>query len=320
MLEKSCANYEDFAFKFQAHVAQQDAAPADELEKIEKTDAPSVPHSSHTPEMLVTGKKVYNALCMLVQEDGTRIMKNVASQNGLAGWRQPSVRYNPYTKGRTITKLKDILRWEFGAESTEWGSIIEERESFSQGRVPESIKSAVLAERAPKALTEQFAFHADKLDTYKKIKQCAVDCVVSKNTGRVLMDVDPLMKGKGKGIGDEALQSTYVDGYCSTCLKMGSQVERLLENRVSRGNTVNAVEGQGDQPASAEVGNGTASDGAAAGPRGGQNSSYNAESWCTPPSTRQVQALDSSAQTRHGARCFMVAQTAGFSPWKMKDA
>ena len=72
MLENSSANYEDIAFKFIAHVAQQDAALADELEELEKPDAPSVPRSSVTPEMLVTSKKVYNALCMLLQEKGAR--------------------------------------------------------------------------------------------------------------------------------------------------------------------------------------------------------------------------------------------------------
>ena len=52
------ANYEDFASKFTAHVAQQDEAPADELEKFEKPDVPPAPHSSLTPEIMETSKKV----------------------------------------------------------------------------------------------------------------------------------------------------------------------------------------------------------------------------------------------------------------------
>ena len=35
-------HYEDFAFKLEAHVAQQDAGFVDELEKLEKLDAPPV--------------------------------------------------------------------------------------------------------------------------------------------------------------------------------------------------------------------------------------------------------------------------------------
>ena len=67
MLENSGANYEDFAFTFKAPVAQQDAALADELEKLEKPDAPTAPHSSLTLEMLVTCKEVFIALCMFAQ-------------------------------------------------------------------------------------------------------------------------------------------------------------------------------------------------------------------------------------------------------------
>ena len=57
ILEKSVANCGEFAFKFKAHVAQQDA---------ETPTAPLVPRSSLTPEMLVTRKKIYRVLCMLV--------------------------------------------------------------------------------------------------------------------------------------------------------------------------------------------------------------------------------------------------------------
>ena len=66
ILEKSVANCGEFAFKFKAHVAQQDAALSDELEMLETPTAPPVPRSSLTAEMLVTSKKIYRVLCMLV--------------------------------------------------------------------------------------------------------------------------------------------------------------------------------------------------------------------------------------------------------------
>ena len=134
-------------------------------------------------------------------------MKNVQAQNGLEAWRQLSVRYNPYTKGRSIAKLTEILSWNFGGESefqdkfTEWESVVEEWESYSQELLADSIKSAVLAERAPKVAAEQVRLNSDKLDTYKKIRQCAIDYVVSKNTGPMPMEVNALNKGwwtKGK--------------------------------------------------------------------------------------------------------------------------
>ena len=41
-LEKNNRNYEDFAFKFRTHVAQQDAVLADDLKRLEKADATPV--------------------------------------------------------------------------------------------------------------------------------------------------------------------------------------------------------------------------------------------------------------------------------------
>ena len=69
-------------------------------------------------------------------------------------------------------------------------------ESQSQERVPDSVKSAVLAECAPQAVSEHARVSADKLDG--QIKRCAVDCVVSKNTGPTPMEVGALVKGKEK--------------------------------------------------------------------------------------------------------------------------
>ena len=129
-------------------------------------------------------------------------MRNVAAQNGFDAWRQLSVRYNSYTKGRAITMLTEVLRWEFGAlkkfqdKLTEWESIIEVWESQSQERVPDSVTSAVLAEYAPQAVSEHARVNADNLDG--QIMRCAVDCVVSKNTGPTPMEVCALVKGKEK--------------------------------------------------------------------------------------------------------------------------
>ena len=128
MLEKSGVNYEDFAFKFKAHVTQQDAAAfADELEKPEKPDA-STSATQFPRTRNVGDRHLLQRIVHARQGKGTRTMKNIASHNGLVARRQLCVRYNPYTKRKAITKLTARLRWEFGAESefqvklTEWAS------------------------------------------------------------------------------------------------------------------------------------------------------------------------------------------------------
>ena len=122
------------------------------------------------------------------------------------------MRYNPYTKGRAIAKLTEVLRLAFRSENefqnnfAEWESIFEESANESQKRVPDSLKSTVLAESAPKAVSEHIRLKADK-----RIKQCALDCVVSKNTGPTPMEVGVLTKGKdkGKGTGGKGERGRY---------------------------------------------------------------------------------------------------------------
>ena len=250
-------------------------------------------------------------------------MKNIASQRlrgvETAGRAVQSERTSQkYCDGSLVQKANSKTR------SRNEGSIIEKREDSSQERVPDSIKSAVLAERAPKALFEHVRLIADKLDTNIKIKQCAIDHVVSKNTGPVPMNVRALMKGKDegkdnskgdtrnkdkgngkkagkdttgngktKGKGNEAPQSTYFEGYCSTSWKAGQKSKNCRQRGMGQqGNKVNAAGGKVEQPTSTEVakqhstrqhGHGTE--------RRTELIEQHTESRWTPPSTGQVQAL-----------------------------
>ena len=112
------------------------------------------------------------------------------------------MRYNSYTKGRAITMVTEVLRWEFGARENSKTNSQSGNQSLRSGRanpkkrVPDSVKSAVLGECAPRAVSEHVRVNADKLDG--QIKRCAVDCVVSKNTGPTPMEVGALVKGKEK--------------------------------------------------------------------------------------------------------------------------
>ena len=74
---------------FKAEVAQQDGGLADEFRKHLQPDSPLVlmmedfPRESHDKS-----REVYNAVCVLVQRNGTHIMKSISAQNGSEGWRQ----------------------------------------------------------------------------------------------------------------------------------------------------------------------------------------------------------------------------------------
>ena len=99
------------------------------------------------------------APCMLVQGNGTRSMKNVAAWNEFEAWRQSAHERRSDDKARGGSAMGSAEN-EFQDKFTEWESVIEEWESHSQEGVFDSVKSAVRAERAPKAVSDHVRLNA----------------------------------------------------------------------------------------------------------------------------------------------------------------
>ena len=98
------------------------------------------------------------------------------------------------------------MKWDFGTEAefldklTAWETTIEEREALSEEILQDTIKSVVISERSPKALAEHIILNSARLDTYRKIRQCAVDYMVTKgNMGTAVAPMDIGYLGKGQG-------------------------------------------------------------------------------------------------------------------------
>ena len=225
---------------------------------------------------------------------------------------------------------------------------MESRSPRSGKSLRKHIKSAVLAERALKAQSENFRLNADKLDTCKKIKQCADDFVVSKNTGPVFVDVGALMEGNRERQGQQPRRQRKQgqgharrQGQGRTTARRGAKVRRChnqcalkatavhvrkwvhkskglwQRRRGQHWNKVHAVEGKGEQPTSTEVANSTAlpqdrredRNRPKVHRRGGRHHPLD-----------RFKHSDRPVQTCHGAKCPVLLRMARFSLWKMADA
>ena len=118
--------------------------------------------------------------------------------------------------------------------SQEWESIIEEWESESKERVPDTLKSDALAESAPKAVSEHIRLNADNLDTHKKIKQCALDCVVSENMGPTPMKVGAVVKKqrRHRRKKSDTMDTTRARALAKACVRANRVNKGDLEGRI----------------------------------------------------------------------------------------
>ena len=81
---------------------------------------------------------------------------------------------------------------------TAWENAIEEWEHSSGEFLQETIKAAVIAERAPTTLANYIRLNGAKLDNYAKIKDMAVEYITA-TVGSQPMDIGAVWGGKHGG-------------------------------------------------------------------------------------------------------------------------
>ena len=146
-------------------------------------------------------REVYNAVCVLVQRNGTHIMKSISAQNGSEVWRHLSVSYNSYTNGKANTKFTEHLRLKFRPENefqdklAERELIIKESENESQERVPFSQVSKCSRKVRRRQCRNTFAStHETCLTPTGRSSSVQQTFLVSKTTGPTPMEVGALVK------------------------------------------------------------------------------------------------------------------------------
>ena len=188
---------------FKAEVAQQDGGLADEFRKHLQPDSPLVlmmedlPRESHDKS-----REVYNAVCVLVQRNGTHIMKSISAQNGSEVWRQKCVSCNSYTNGKANTVNTEHPRLEFRSENefqhklAENELIIKESENESQERVPLSQVSRCSRKVHRRQCQNTFASTQTSLTPTGRSSSVQQTFLVSKNTRPTPMEVGALVKAQ----------------------------------------------------------------------------------------------------------------------------
>ena len=200
--------------------------------------------------MQVTSRQVYYNLTMLCSGASLRIVRSFRSANSLEAYRLLSRRWNPSSKGRNPTKFSKVLHWEFGDASkmldnlVSWESAVEDRENVTQEKLGDSVKCAIIAERAPAEVRTHLQLNAP--DAKFPQMRSLVEEYLQANAGSasVPMEVDAIWgnkgkKGKGKGKGKKgkgkgkdngkddkgkgkaAEKEEKFEGYCGKCGKWG---------------------------------------------------------------------------------------------------
>ena len=154
-LDASGKNSEEFSFKFKSYMATQEERGAEALETAEDHSTDTIDYNELPDYMQVTSRQVYYNLTMLCSGASLRIVRSVRSAKCLEAYWLLSRRWNPSSKGRNLKKLSKVLHWEFGDASkmldnlVSWESAVEDLENLTQEKLGDSVKCAIIAERAP---------------------------------------------------------------------------------------------------------------------------------------------------------------------------
>ena len=249
-LDASGKNWEEFSFKFKSHMATQEERGAEALETAEDHSTDTIDYMELSEYMQVTSRQVYYNLTMLCSGASLRIVRSVRRANGLEAYRLLSRRWNPSSKGRHLTKLSQVLHWEFGDASkmlgnlASWESAVEDWENVTQERLGDSVKCAIIAERAPAEVRTHLQLNAPNAK-FPQMRSL-VEEYLQANAGSTSapMEVDAIWgnkgkKGKGKGKGKKgkgkgkdkckddkgkgkaAEKEEKFEGYCGKCGKRG---------------------------------------------------------------------------------------------------
>jgi len=248
-LEATGKNWEEFSFKFKSYMATQEERGVAALEAAEEPSTETIEYAELPEYMQALSRQVYYNLTMLSSGASLRIVRSVRSANGLEAYRLLSRRWNPSSKGRNLTKLSKVLHWDFGDATkmldnlVAWESAVEDWENVTQEKLGDSVKCAIIAERAPAEVRTHLQLNAPNAKFPQM--RAVVEEYLQANAGSATnpMEVDAIWgakgkKGKGKGKGKKGKgkggkgkedkdkskageKEEKFEGYCGKCGKWG---------------------------------------------------------------------------------------------------
>ena len=151
------AKWEAWYFKFRAYMSSMGGTMASLLGVAEADK--EVQLATLGSEDTAAARRLFLALVMLTDDAALRIVQSVTDENGIEALRRLLKRFNPVTQGRVLAVLNSILQVDLGSDEltmmdkvVQWEQEVAEFEKLSRETLPDIIKRAIIAERAPGAV------------------------------------------------------------------------------------------------------------------------------------------------------------------------
>ena len=197
--------------------------------------------------------EVYFSLVMLTTGKAATIVRTVRDNNGYEAYRILRQRFEPENYGKHLTSLTQILKFEFGFNSSEfldklieWEGLIDNYEQETLETISKNLLCAIVVEKAPEAIRMHLLVQCGEKPDWLKLRQTVHDYCYAVILGPIAMDVGAITKGRGKGKrkgkyeshgdGDKGKKCKKgkqtknaekpknhdkFDGYCGSCGKWG---------------------------------------------------------------------------------------------------
>ena len=158
-LRRDGSNWTDYAIRLKSHVRAQSAELADLMEKAEDQKY-EVDEIDLLEDKLERGARaLQHLLTMSTSSTNLKRVKSTKDGNGIVSWQKLCGQWDTQSEGLALAKLVTILQTDFNNERTFaetmvlFNDHIEEWEKQTEEKMPDSIKTAVVAKSAPLELS-----------------------------------------------------------------------------------------------------------------------------------------------------------------------
>ena len=199
--------FDNWAFKVKAYIGNQSPATLAHMRVVETMQDPEDP-AAYTEEMATMSTSLYYKLAMLTDRAALAIVRQVTTNDGFEAYRRLVARYNPRTMGRGLSRLAQLLSFEFGSDESQlldkilqWERLIDDYEKGGTDVVSDSVRCAVMQSRAPAAVRTHLLLNAPTTADWPSMRRTIQNYLIaaSSSSAAVPMEIGAIGKFGGKG-------------------------------------------------------------------------------------------------------------------------
>ena len=199
--------FDNWAFKLKAYIGNQSAATLELMRKAETMTEP-LEAELYDVETEALATSLYYKLAMLTDRAALAIVRQVTTNDGFEAYRRLVMRYNPRTMGRGLSRLAQLLSFDFGSDESQlldkilqWERLIDEYEKGGAETVSDSVRCAVMQSRAPAAVRTHLLLNAPMMANWPAMRKTIQNYLIaaSSSAAPVPMEIGSIGKARGKG-------------------------------------------------------------------------------------------------------------------------